>query len=138
MKSTSGDKIIEKLRIMFARYGLPDELLSDNAENFIDSRLKVYLIENAIYEHHLTPYWPQANDEVERQNRSLLKRLKIAQATGVDWKLELQTYLFEYRTTPHTVTGVAPAELMFNRKIKSKIPDLTLIKTLYNDEEVRD
>ena len=27
-----------------------------------------------------TPLWPQANGEIERQNRSILKRLRIAQA----------------------------------------------------------
>ena len=30
----------------------------------------------------ITPYWPQANGEVERQNRSLLKRLQISAPTG--------------------------------------------------------
>lgn len=31
-------------------------------------------------------------------------------------------YLFMYRTTPHASTGKTPAQLMFGRPIKDKIP----------------
>ncbi|XP_046748852.1 uncharacterized protein K02A2.6-like [Diprion similis] len=138
MKTITADKLIEKLKIMFAHFGIPNTIISDNGRTFIDHRLKTFFAENVIHHHHTTPFWPQANGEVERQNRSILKRLKIAQATNRDWKEELITYLQAYRTTPHSVTGVAPAELMFNRKIRSKIPDITLMTTQNDDEEVRD
>lgn len=53
----------------------------------------------------VTAKWPQANGEVERQNRSLLKRIQIAQAERKDWKKELNVYLASYRTLPHPTTG---------------------------------
>ena len=68
--------------------------------------------------------WAQANGEVERQNRSLLKRLKIAQAEKKNWRTELQTYLLAYRSMPHNTTGISPAELLFGRKLRTKIPEL--------------
>ena len=83
-----------------------------------------------------TPLWPQANGEVERQNRSLLKTLKIAQAEKKDLKVEMRNFLTAYRTTPHSSTGVSPAKLLFNREIRSKIPELT--KCEYIDSEARD
>ena len=41
-----------------------------------------------------------------------------------------------YRTTPHSSTGVTPAKLLFNREIRSKIPELGRSK--YTDSEARD
>ena len=60
---------------------------------------------------------------MERQNRSLLKRLQIAQAENKPWRAELRKYLTAYRSIP---TGRSPAELLFNRKFRGKIPDLSI------------
>lgn len=73
---------------------------------------------------YTTPYWPQANGEIERQNRSILKRLKISHALKRDWKDDLNNFLLAYRTIPHGVTGKTPSDLMFGRTIRSKIPAL--------------
>ena len=48
----------------------------------------------------LLPSGLQANGEVERQNRSLLKRLQIAQAENKQWRTELRKYLTAYRSIP--------------------------------------
>ena len=56
----------------------------------------------------VTAKWPQANGEVERQNRSLLKRVESAKAERKDWKKELNVYLASYRSLPHPTTGVSP------------------------------
>lgn len=58
--------------------------------------------------------------EVERQNRSLMKRIRIAQSEKKNWKEELKTYLIMYRAAPHSVTGISPAELMFGKYQISK------------------
>ena len=64
---------------------------------------------------------PQANGEVERQNRSLLKATRIAQATGKDWHKELNKFLLAYRSIPHTITGDNPTKLLFGRDVLTKI-----------------
>lgn len=83
-----------------------------------------------------SPLWPQANGEVERQNRSLLKRIKIAQIEKRNWKEELGSFLIMYRTTPHSTTGVSPAELLFRRKLRTRIPGIEEFSV--DDQEVRD
>ena len=62
--------------------------------------------------------------------------MRIAQAEGKNWRKELVHYLAKYRTTPHTVTGVCPAELLFGRKIRTKMPEFR--ETTVNDGELRD
>eukprot|EP00105_Crassostrea_gigas_P012666 XP_011428727.1 PREDICTED: uncharacterized protein LOC105329234 [Crassostrea gigas] len=69
-----------------------------------------------------TPYWPQANGEVERQNKTLLKAIRTAHVEEKDWRKELSKFLSAYRNTPHTVTGVAPNKLIFRYPVKTKIP----------------
>jgi len=71
-----------------------------------------------------TPKWPQGNGEVERHNASLTKRIRIAQAEGVHWKKEVGRYVTKYRSIGHTTTGKSPAELLFNRKMRRKLPEL--------------
>ena len=83
------------------------------------------------------PLWLLANGHVERQNRTLLKTLKVAHVEGKNWREELQKFLLAYRTTPQTSTGVTPAFLMFGRELKTKLPELKRASNLL-DEGVRD
>ena len=64
--------------------------------------------------------------EVERCNKTLLKIIRIATLEGKDWKKALQNFLFQYRTTPHTVTGLSPAELLMGRRLKDKLPKVSI------------
>ena len=48
----------------------------------------------------------------------------------------MQTYLIAYRNTPHPTTGMCPAELMFRRKLRTKLPELR--ENVRLDEEMRD
>lgn len=66
----------------------------------------------------------------------MLKRLKIAYAEKCDWKEELLDYLLMYRSTPHLTTGMSSAEMLFGRKIKTKMPEIVGNKIL--DEETRE
>jgi len=50
---------------------------------------------------------------VERFNRTLGKAIQTPHAEGKDWKKELPGFMMQYRTTPHSTTGVAPAEALF-------------------------
>ena len=124
-KSTTSEKITDLLSKIFLTHGLAVSIQTDNGPQFVSDHFKRYMQENGMVHHRVTPLWPQANGEVERQNRSILKRLRIAQAEKRNWKAELQSYLIMYRTTPHTVTGISPSELLFNRKIRTKLPTLT-------------
>ncbi|XP_055611823.1 uncharacterized protein K02A2.6-like [Uranotaenia lowii] len=120
---------IKRLEKMFKYWGLPQTITLDNAKQFISSEFHEFCNNTKIHLNHTTPYWPQANGEVERQNRSLLKRMKIANALYGDWKSELQQYLQMFNNTPHTVTGKAPSELLQNRKLRYKLPDIGDIET---------
>ena len=106
-RSTTSQKMIEALMPIFTRYGYPFSLKSDNAPQFVSEEFEVLLTGHGIEHRKSTPLWPQANGEVERQNRTLLKSLKIADTEGKRWKEELNKFLFiqnnpsqQYRSNP--------------------------------------
>lgn len=138
VRSTTTDVIIDKLDCHFARHGLPHSIRSDNGPQFVSSQFTEYLEETGIEHRRTTPLWPRANGEVERQNRSLLKAIKVAQVENKSWKRELQTFLLAYRTTPHATTGQTPAELLFRRSVRTKLPALLTMPDGASDEAMRD
>lgn len=136
MKHITAEETIVRLHKIFTRLGFPVTLTLDNARQFISTTFENYCSRNGIHLNFSTPYWPQENGLVERQNRSLLKRLQISHAMGRDWKSDLQEYLMMYYTSPHSVTGKTPTELCYGHTIRSKIPSLSDVEVAPSREEV--
>lgn len=124
LTSTTPAKVIDSLEETFGRHGLPVTMKSDNGPQFRSEELQDYCAHNGISNLMVTPKWPQANGKVERQNASLIKRIRIDQAEGLDWRKELRKYVTKYRGISHATTGKSPVELLFNRKIQGKLPEL--------------
>ena len=122
LKSTTTDKIIKSLKSL--THGLPVSITTDNGPQFISQEFQRFVDYECIDHRRVTPLWPQANGEVDRENRSLLKTTKIAQIEKNDWRKELESFLVMHRTTPHSATVVSPAELMFRRKLRTRIPGI--------------
>lgn len=133
--TTTTDKIIDSLESIFSRHGLPVTCKSDNGPQFRSEQFSRYCEDSGITHIKTTPKYAQANGEVERQNASLMKRIRIAQSEGLDWKKELRKYVTVYRSINHATTGKSPAELLFNRKIRGKLPELI---EMHTDQEVCD
>lgn len=138
MNRITAQETIKRLRRIFRTWGPPRTITLDNAKQFVSTEFKEYCSINGIHLNHTSPYWPQANGEVERQNRSLLKRMKIAHAIHDDWKAELDSYLDLYNNTAHTVTGKAPSELLQGRKLRSKLPRIDDLETVPPSTDFRD
>ena len=122
--STSASTIIPKLDRMFATHGIPSVACSDNGPPFTSLEIRKYMEENGIQHRRITPLWPQANSEAERFMQPLTKTIRSAHAEGKQWTKQLFKFLLNYRTTPHSTTGFPPAQLLFNRKVRNKLPQI--------------
>ena len=93
-------------RNIICRYGIPRVLVSNNGKQFDNSPFRDFCLELGIKNHYSSPTHPQANEQVEVTNRSLLKIIKIRLegAKGI-WPTELPSVLWAYRTTARTPTG---------------------------------
>ena len=122
LRSTTAKVIINRLNKIFATHGLPKQIVSDNGPQFVSREFQQFCVENGIKHRKVTPYWPAANGEVERFNGVLKQAIQRFRVEKADWRTEIYTFLFNYRNTPHTTTGAAPASLLFNRHIRTKLP----------------
>ena len=59
----------------------------------------------------------------------------VAESSNVPIKMLISRFLFSYRNTIHTQTVKAPSELLFNRKVNTRLCLLRLNRSSVNDEE---
>ena len=79
------------------------------------------------FENKTVTHYPQANGMVEKFNTMRGKIIKSSKALGKNWKQEMQRFLRNYRSTPHTTTGKSPAHVLFShRNFRTRIPELTI------------
>ncbi len=69
--------------------------------------------------------------------KPLTKAVRSSHVNGRNWKKELHLFLLNYRATPHTTTGFPPAKLLFNRRIKTKLPQVIVGAETEDDLVVR-
>ncbi|XP_030765152.1 uncharacterized protein K02A2.6-like [Sitophilus oryzae] len=138
LKDISAQSTISTLQEIFSRLGYPSCINADNGRQFTSIEFKNYCKETGIELFHTIPYWPQQNGEVERQNRDILKRIKISCALKQNWKRDLLDYMMMYNSTPHSITGKSPSELFFRRFFRDKIPSISDLENNNLDSEVRD
>lgn len=138
LTSITTKQTITELKEIFARFGIPFSLTADNGPQFriINYEFRKFCEQFGITLYNTIPEWPQQNGLVERQNRGLLKRLKISQIEGSDWRADLLEYLLMYRSTPLIELGKSPSELLFGWNIKDKIPQLSRPNFTPSFEEV--
>lgn len=116
----------DHLRQIFATFGIPRFLVSDNASCFGCPEFKTFCTRNNII--HLTspPRSPKSNGLVERAVQTVKAGLR--KQKGAPFTVRLARFLFRYRSMPTRTTGVAPAELLFGRRLRthwdSLMPDL--------------
>ena len=129
MYSTATAPTIARLRAMFARWGLPDMLCTDNGTTFTSAEFQQFLRNNGIAHRTIDPRHSQGNGLAERAVKEVKLALQRESAKGGPWDLRLSTWLMRQRTTPHSTTLVTPAELMTGRKLRTRLdllfPDIS-------------
>ena len=105
--------IARQLTKLFATYGQPEILHSDQGRNFESTVLAQTLEAFGVKKSRTTAYNPQGDGMVERFNRSLLQLLRAYVDKENDWEQYLPLVLYAYRTSVHTSTECSPFLLMF-------------------------
>ena len=106
--------MIPKLDRIFAAYGVPQVVKSNNGPPFNGVEFAQFAKYLGFKHRKVSPLWPEANGEVERLIEIFGKVLR----TTANWKQEMYQFLCNYRATPHCTTGVAPATALFGRPIR--------------------
>lgn len=117
VKSTDAKTVAEKMyEHIICRYGVPEELLSDNHKAFTGEVIKELTTILKISKTFITPYHPQANGLTERVNSTLQNMLAMfLNEHQRDWDLYLAPVLFALNTSHSSATGYSPYFLMYGR-----------------------
>ena len=127
MPSITSAPTIEKLLPIFVTHGLPKIIVSDNGPSLVSSEFKKFLQLNGIRHITSAPYHPSTNGLAERAVQTVKQGLKQMEGDSLEEKLS--RFLHKYRITPHSTTGISPAELLMGRRLRSRLdllyPDVT-------------
>lgn len=117
VNNKSINEIKQKLKLLFAKFGIPCIIVSDNSP-FNSFEFKSFAKEWDFECVFVSPRYPQSNGMVERAVGISKLILKKAHEEGKDGIISLM----EYRNTPISGLGLSPAQLFFNRRLRTKLP----------------
>uniref|UniRef100_A0A1X7T3K8 Integrase catalytic domain-containing protein n=1 Tax=Amphimedon queenslandica TaxID=400682 RepID=A0A1X7T3K8_AMPQE len=122
MRSIDAAHIAEELLHLFARVGVPEEILTDQGSNFTSQLLTEIYQMLRVRPIRTTPYHPQTDGLVERFNGTLKSMLrKVVTKEGKDWDKLIPYLLFAYREVPQASTGFSPFELVYGRTVRGPL-----------------
>jgi transposase InsO family protein len=117
MPSATASGSINVLRSLFARYGIPRQIVSDNGSQFRSQEFRDFCKNNGSRLIFTTPYHSRSNGLVERSIRTFKWRYNKSAHDIQDRCHRLQALLFVYRNSEHSTTGRCPAELFLGRRL---------------------
>ena len=119
MSSATSLSTIQQLRPLFAQFGIPRTVVTDNGTCFTSEEFKSFLTKNGISHVQSAPYHPASNGLAKRAVCIVKKGLhKMKEGTLSD---RLARFLISHHNTPHSTTGASPSELMFGRRIYTRL-----------------
>ena len=125
---SSSGVVINHMKSIFARHGIPQVVTSDNGPQFAASEFKKFANEYGFHHHTSSPQHPSGNGEAERAVRTAKQLLEGAP--------DPYLALLAYRSTP-LKNGYSPAELLFGRKLRTNIPQTAAFLTPDLPDQVR-
>ncbi|XP_055523152.1 uncharacterized protein K02A2.6-like [Wyeomyia smithii] len=107
---------------LFASYGIPITVVSDNGTNFTSTEFKSFLRMAGVKFHKLTaPYHPSTNGQAERSVQTVKSALKAMGTTRCNIQCNLNIFLRQYRRALHSTTGQPPCQLFLGRNIRTRM-----------------
>ena len=114
----SSATMIGKMKNMFTRWCVPEEIVFDNGTQFTSAAFQSFAEKYNFVCSFTSPHFPQANGQAE-------SAVKIAKRI-VEQQQDPFLGLMAYRSTPISATDVSPAQLMMGRQMRTNLPVLLL------------
>jgi len=127
--------IIRSLFQVFQRFGLPEQLRTDNGPQYASEEFRALMKRYDIAHVTSSPHYAQSNGMAERAVREAKKLLrKIPYGTP-----EFYVALLEWRTTPRSDRLGAPSERLMARRLRTLVPihRKQLVPKVLSPEKVR-
>ncbi|XP_055998895.1 uncharacterized protein K02A2.6-like [Ostrea edulis] len=111
---------------MYSKYGIPDELVSDNGTQYTSKEFKDFTKEYGFTHTTSSPLYPKSNGQAERMVQTVKRILKKNKDPYIA--------LMDYRNTEIQGLGKSPAQMFLGRRLKTKLPTTAkLLRSMNND-----
>ena len=135
LHNTTSKSIINAMAEIFGRFGIPEQVMSDNGPQFASTEYKEFAKHYGFKPIHSSPQYPQSNGQVERYVQSIKNMMK----KNASNKININLALLNFRNTPLNNIDASPAQLLMSRRLRSRIPsdDTQLKPKIQNDKTTR-
>ena len=116
--------VIYALRLQFARQGIPLEMVTDNSP-FGAAEFKNFADRWEFTHTTSSPRFPQSNGRSENAVKTAKRLMLKACESGSDPLLAL----LDWRNTPSEQLGSSPAQIMFGRRTRTRLPMSNILLT---------
>lgn len=110
--------VSKALRTMFARYGVPNELITDNGPQFASAEFAVFAKSWGFDHVTSSPRYPQSNGKAENAVKTVKRLFTKCRESGQSEYLAL----LDWRNTPSEGIGTSPAQRFLGRRCKTLLP----------------
>jgi hypothetical protein len=123
---------------IIARFGVPQAIITDHGSHFRNFMMSELTEKLGLCHENSTPYYPQANDQIEVINKVLITMLRrMIGIHKTSWHMMLFSALWSYQTSVKSATRFTPFQLVYGLEsilpIECEIPSLKLaVKLLQN------
>ena len=124
MSSTSAAVTLPKHERIFTTHMLLQFVMSNNGPPFPGHDFYNFMKELGITHRPSTPLYLQENSEAGCFKKSLGKSIGAAHNENKNWRRATYKLLLTYSATPHSATGHSLADLLYNRKTRTKLLQL--------------
>lgn len=120
--SSTSAVTIELMRSSFAALVLPGVVVPDSEAIFMSDEFGQFRRKNRIRHVRIPTYHPTSNGLIDRVIQTFKGGLK--KLTEGTLSTRVARFLFKYRITPQSSTGISPAELLYGRRLWSQLDQL--------------
>ena len=113
LEATTSSSVIEHLKSIFGRNGIPKVLRSDNGPQFASGAFKEFAEKYDFSHVTSSPRYPQSNGAAERMVKTVKELLKKSD--------DPYLALLAYRTSP-LANGYSPAQILMGRRLRTTVP----------------
>ncbi|XP_062594195.1 uncharacterized protein K02A2.6-like [Saccostrea cucullata] len=114
LKDLSSLQVINSLKSMYSKYGIPDELVSDNGPQYASKEFKDFTKEYGFIHTTSSPLYPKSNGQAERMVQTVKRLLKK--------NTDPYKALMDYRNTEIQGLGQSPSQMFLGRRLKTNLP----------------
>ena len=122
LKTKTAEEVAKTLvHCLFAVYGLPERIVSDNGKEFVSKLNQALAGELGIRLENVAPYHPAGNGRVERVHRTFGEALRALRVDKKNWSLFVNFAAFAINTSWNRIVQNTPFYLMFGRNPRTPV-----------------